>query len=111
MLKKGLFLILASEYLDHRQKWYVVPHEELPQWLLNPDTLGELANGMVAMKCDEGTNGSLFYRAEVKLGAQDQARLDEAKAARDTREAQRLLEVRPASEEAFLAFENSTLEH
>lgn len=112
--KKGLFVILASEWIDHRQKWYVVPHDELPLWVLDPDVLGRMVNGMVAMNCAEGTAGSLYYRAEVQLGAQDQARLDEALAARELREAKAVLElpfVNRPSDEAFLTIETSELKH
>lgn len=106
--KKALFVILASE--NGRDNWYPVKHENLPQWLIHPDVLGHLAAGMVACKADDGERGSLWYRAHVALGAQDQARLDAAKRAYENQEAQ-ILMVRPPSDEAFIAIEQSELRH
>lgn len=86
--KKAHFTFYASE--NGRDGWKLVPPAEVPAWVLDPDILGNLANGNMAM---DAANGSLWFRADVKLAAQDQARLDAAKRARDEREARKLLQL------------------
>ena len=85
-MKKGLFLIWES---DDWREWTLSKHETLPGWLLDPDVLGELVNGMMCRR----NFGLKWYRADVKLGAQAQARLTEALKTRDARAARRLLEL------------------
>ena len=106
--KKALFVILASE--NGRDGWRPVKHDDLPQWLLDPDVLGRLVNGDVAMKCDEWPKGSLHYRAIVYPGAQQAARINTALKAREKREAEVVM-LTPPSNDAFLTIETSELRH
>ena len=109
-LKKAVFVIFSCEVPSpDPADWKIVPHNELPEWLLNPDVLGQLVNGNVAMDCAEGTNGSLYYRAEVGLGAQEKARLDRAMKHREHVEARRLLEL-PA-DRPVIEIETSHMQH
>lgn len=109
--KKGLFVIYSCDHPSQNPAdWKPVKMEELPAWVIDPDNLGLMATGMMCMKCDEGDAGSLYYRAEVQLGAQDKARLEAALKARETREAKHLV-MRPPELDSFIAIEQSTLKH
>lgn len=106
--KKGVFVFYSSE--NGRDNWKLVKPEDVPAWITgDPDVLGHIANGDIAMKCDEGPNGSLHYRADVILGAQDAARRSQALAERDRRESVRVLQQ--PSDKAFIATETSEFKH
>lgn len=106
-VKRGLFVFYASE--NGRDGWVIVPHAEVPAWVKAPDVLGQLVNGFVAMKADEGEQGSLHYRAEVKLGAQAAAHLKDALAKRGAKAARELLYA-PAANDSVVAIEASDIE-
>lgn len=105
-LRKGVFVFFASE--NGRDNWMLVSPSAMPAWALEPDVLGNMVNGFVAMKCNEGPRGSLHYRAEVKLGAQDAARLKDALEKRGQQAARELLYERGSD---AIVVESSTLEH
>ena len=107
MKRKALFVFYASE--NGRDGWTLVKPDDLPTWVKDPDVLGNLVNGMVAFKCDEGEKGSLHYRAEAMLGSQAGARRKKAQDARELRAANKLLMQLPADQPILI--DNSEFVH
>lgn len=62
--KQVVLVILASE--NGRDHWYPVKPEAVPAWIKNPETIGRIVSGEACMKCDEGDDGSLWYRAATE---------------------------------------------
>lgn len=48
-----------------RDPWHPLKADEVPAWVKDPDNMARLVKGEACMKCDEGPNGSNWYRAEV----------------------------------------------
>jgi hypothetical protein len=86
---RAVFVIWASA--DGRTGWYMVKPEETPEWVKHRDVLGRLVNGEMCMQAREGTNGSLWYRADVFLPQIERRRLEEALKANDLARAKKLL--------------------
>jgi hypothetical protein len=59
-LKQAFLVILAS--VNGRDGWFPVKPEDLPDWVIAPETMGRIVAGDVCMKCDDGRDGSLWYR-------------------------------------------------
>ena len=94
MEKKGIFVIYGSK--NGRDNWFPVKPEDVPEWVKDKEVLGHLVNGNCAQRCDD--DSELIYRAEVVLGAQDEAKLREALETRELREAEQLLMELPADQ-------------
>lgn len=60
MKKEGFLIIYASP--NGRDQWLPVLPNEVPEWLKEEDTLGELVAGQMCSKCDEAD--PVWYRAE-----------------------------------------------
>lgn len=88
-IKKAVFVMYQSE--NGRDNWTLVHPDDVPEWLKDPEVMGQLVCGHMAMKTDEGPRGSPYYRAEVVLPQGDRVRLTQALRAREQREASRVL--------------------
>lgn len=98
--RKAMFVIYSSK--DEKTWEPVLPHE-VPQWLLDPDVLGTLADGTKNARNGDGP----FYRAEMQRNVWDRHRHAQDMKAREMREAESLLIV----PEGKIVVEQSELRH
>ena len=63
-LKQATLVILASA--NGRDGWCPVKPENVPAWAKEPDCIARLVAGHMCMKCDEGPDGSQWYRAATE---------------------------------------------
>lgn len=85
-MKQENIAIMRSE--NGRDGWVPVPPAEVPDWLKEPDVMGNLVAGNMACKNDEGDKGSAWYRAERVPTDGERQTMDRA-AAKRARRAQR----------------------
>lgn len=99
-LREARFVIYSS---PDEETWTPCRREEIPDWLLDPDVLGGLADGTMNVR----NGGGLFYRAEMQRNVWDRHRYDQAMKAREMKEAESLLIV----PEDKIVVEQSELRH
>lgn len=59
-MTEGVLIIYVSP--NGRENWQPVLPQDVPEWLKDPDILGELVSGEMACKADEEI--PVWYRAE-----------------------------------------------
>lgn len=67
-MTEGILIIYVSP--NGRDEWKPVLPVDVPGWLKDPDTLGELVAGEMACKADE--DPPLWYRAERVMPANEE---------------------------------------
>lgn len=60
--KQAHFIVYRSPH--GRGDWTPVLPQDVPEWVKDPDVMGEMARGNAACKNDEGPTGSDWFRAD-----------------------------------------------
>lgn len=78
--------LIIFESPNGRDNWKPLPPDQVPEWVKNPDILGQLVAGEICMDAAIGDKGSPWYRAEMAPTEQQiEKSFDAIKAAEEKR--------------------------